>query len=159
LTPFLSKANDPRVVSVFSAGVHKPYKHLQDDVDLKKNYSLSNMASATGLYNDLAVDALSKINKSISYIHIAPGIVQTNWGKDLPFYIKPALPILFKFFGKTKEDCAEFMCKSIFNAQYKAPGYFLLDQYGNPTKKTSMHTTENVQFLWNHTEKVFRTKF
>jgi NAD(P)-dependent dehydrogenase (short-subunit alcohol dehydrogenase family) len=155
LTNHLLKAVDPRFVSVFSAGVHKPYTKFMEDADLKKYKSVDDMANATGLYNDFAVDALSQRNPQISYIHIAPGFVATNWGSDLPLFMKPVIKFLQRF-AKSKEDCAEFMCQTVFNPEYGAPGFYLLDEFARPTKKTNYHHPDNVEFLWNRTEQVLK---
>lgn len=44
---------DVRVLSVLSAGVHKPYEGYAADPSLKDTYSLSNAANAAGFYTDL----------------------------------------------------------------------------------------------------------
>lgn len=151
LNDLLQKSVDPRFVTVLSAGVHKPYQHFIEDPFLESNYSMKNMADAAGLYNDLGIAALSKRHSQISYIHIAPGFVSTNWGQDLPFYMKPLLS-LGKQFAKSKEDCAEFLCQTIFNPIYKAPGYYLLDEFGQPTKPTDYQHPDNIEVFWKHTE-------
>jgi NAD(P)-dependent dehydrogenase (short-subunit alcohol dehydrogenase family) len=155
LSDLLQKSVDPRFISVFSAGVHKPYGQFHLDTDLKKNFTLNNCVKATGMYNDFAVDALSQKFPSISFIHIAPGFISTGWGKELPSILKPLVNFA-KRWARSKEDCAEFMCQTIFNPNFKAPGYYLLDQYGQSTTKTELHLPENIQFVWNYTEECLR---
>lgn len=67
-------------MSILSAGVHSPYTNFSD-LGLVENYSLSNVANATGYYNDLAFDYLAEQQKDnqIQFIPAAPGIVATKW--------------------------------------------------------------------------------
>ncbi len=53
--PALRLSTDARVMSVFSAGVHRSYDEYRSDPDLKKDFSLSKAANAAGMYNDIAV--------------------------------------------------------------------------------------------------------
>lgn len=149
----MEKSVDPRFISVLSAGVHGVYEHFKEDPDLIKNFSLKNMADATGMYNDFAIHALREKYPKIAYFHIAPGYIATNWGKEMPALVKPVLNF-FKRFARTKEDCAEYMCQTIFTPGYKAPGMFYLNQYGYPTSITKLHTAENVETIWKHTEAI-----
>ena len=153
LRSHLQKSVDPRYISVLSGGVHNIYKSFKEDPDLVKNFSLINMANATGMYNDFACDALSQRYPDISFIHIAPGTIATNWGKEMPWYIKPILNVAKKYF-RTKEDCAEYLCQTIFKPDFKAPGSYILNQYASPAKITELHTRENVDLIWKHTESV-----
>ena len=78
MLPRLLKADNPKVQSVFSAGVHSPYELYKEDPELKQNYNLGNAANAPGFYNDLALDALSRLHPKASFTHIAPGYYRTN---------------------------------------------------------------------------------
>ena len=43
---------------------------------------------AAGFYNDLGLDSFARQpeNKNVTFIHAAPGFVNTNWGTELPWY-------------------------------------------------------------------------
>jgi hypothetical protein len=57
---------------------------------------LGNAANAAGLANDIAVDALSRQpgNERVLFVHAAPGVVATNWGTEMPFFIRAPLRAL-----------------------------------------------------------------
>jgi NAD(P)-dependent dehydrogenase (short-subunit alcohol dehydrogenase family) len=75
LLPLLKNSNSPRVLSVLSGGVHSVYSEYKNDPELKKNYSLVNAANSAGFYNDLMLDAFSRENPEVTFIHSAPGMV------------------------------------------------------------------------------------
>ena len=153
LLPLLNKSEDPRVISVFSAGVHKPYTDYNNDMELINNYDLSNAANACGMYNDIAVDKMSEENPNVSFIHIAPGIVKTDWGKELNFIFRGLAQTYLYFKGVTVEECAEAMCDSIYNEKFKAPGYFLLNKHAEPVNKCSEHDRAR-DIVWKKTNEV-----
>ena len=67
----------------------------------------------------------------------------------MPLYIKLPLRAIQYLFAKSVEDCAEFMCEPIFNEELKG-GFFLIDQYAQPTKKADLHDQAK-EFIWEHT--------
>ncbi|OQR80922.1 FabG domain-containing protein [Thraustotheca clavata] len=146
----------PRVLSVFSAGVHSPYHKYKEDPDLKNHYSLSNAANATGFYNDLMLDALSEEpeNQNVAFAHTAPGFVSTNWGTEMPWYVRTLFVRPLQFYGKTAHDCAEFMSDFLLQDKTPIPNFALLDQFGEPVEPTTMHTPEAKAFIRNHTLEV-----
>ncbi|ETV99687.1 hypothetical protein H310_07752 [Aphanomyces invadans] len=145
----------PRVLSVFSAGVHKPYEGYREDPDLRHSYTLQNAANAAGFYNDLMLDAWSQedANAGIAFAHAAPGIVATNWGTEMPWAVRMALKPLKHFLAKSPDDCAEFMCDFLLDASAFPPmsGVHLIDQHAGVAKKTSAHTPEAAAFIYHHT--------
>jgi NAD(P)-dependent dehydrogenase (short-subunit alcohol dehydrogenase family) len=84
---------DVRVLSVLSAGIHSAY--INDDIELKNNFSIANAANAGGFYNDIGLDKLSRQHKNISFIHAAPGFVNSNWGTEMPTLIRCKYIILY----------------------------------------------------------------
>jgi len=148
-----SKQTDVRVLTVLSAGFHSPYTKL-DDLDLKKNYSLSNAANAAGYYNDLAMDQLSREpgNENIAFIHVAPGFVNTNWGNDFPFYLRwPAQ--LLRPFGSSPAQCAANMMKGLTGDAMRR-GFHLMNSKGEETTTTKMHTDMYREAVWKHTNEL-----
>ncbi|EQC26262.1 hypothetical protein SDRG_15923 [Saprolegnia diclina VS20] len=129
----------PRVLSVFSAGVHSPYHKFRDDPDLKTHYSLSNAANACGFYNDLMLDAFAAdpANAAVAFAHTAPGFVSTNWGTEMPWFVRTLFIRPLQFYGKTSSDCAEFLSDFLLQeAAPDAPRVSLLNQFGEPTSPT-----------------------
>jgi NAD(P)-dependent dehydrogenase (short-subunit alcohol dehydrogenase family) len=114
LLPKLQQSSTPKVLSVFAAGVHPPYKDYIKEPRLKNNYSLTNAANACAMYNDIAVDQLSSTpgNENIYFGHIAPGLVNTNWGAQMPWVVqmlmKPIKPFL-----RSIDTCADYMCRRL----------------------------------------------
>ena len=76
LMPLLEKAEPARVVSVFGGGFEASIK--KDDLDLKHNYSVLNCALHSITMTSLAMEHLADNHKTLSFIHLFPGIVGTN---------------------------------------------------------------------------------
>lgn len=157
LLPALRTARSPRVLSVLSAGVHSPYEEYLTDPELIKNFSLKNAADAAGFYNDLALDALARQaeNKNITFVHAAPGFVNTNWGTELPFYLR-ALVRLGQPLGTSIDDCAEFMCGPLLSpdAEPRVLGEVqLIGSKGQPVAKTVLHEKAR-EAVWQHTQEL-----
>lgn len=159
LLPLLRASPSGRVLSVFSAGVHGPYEDYKKDPELKNNYTLSNAAIAPGLYNDLTLDSFARQpeNKNISFIHSAPGFVNTNWGTELNWFLR-GLVRAIQPLATSIEDCAEFMCLPLLSSdetQLEKNGQvILMSPKGEPAKKTKLHTDEAREFIWDHTQEV-----
>lgn len=151
--PHLRASSSPKVLSVLSAGVHDPYEFYKEDFELKQNYSLSNAANAACMYNDVAMESLSKdpLNKGILFIHAHPGFVNTNWGSEMPWYIRYPVRMLQPL-GRRSEDCAEFMCHPLLDPNSKG-GFLLMGQNANPVKKTKTHD-EAMPHIWKSTEEL-----
>lgn len=147
-------AHSGKVLSVFSAGVHKPYLSYKDDFELKKNYTLSDAANACGFYGDLGWDAFSRQagNEKVAFIHAAPGMVSSNWGTELPWYFKYTVRLLQALLARSIEDCGEVMCDPLFN--HKAGGLVMINENGNPTKLTDAHSDEARDIVFQNTMQV-----
>ena len=153
LTPKLSQSTDPRVMSILSGGVHSSFKGFKEDTGLETTYSNINAANCAGFYNDLAFDKLASISPEISWAHAAPGFVNTNWGTEMPWYIKGPVRFL-QIFGRSKELCGENMIKGM-DAGKK--GFNVVDQNGAINGKcTSLHSEEAKDVVFEHTQKVFK---
>ncbi len=90
-------------------------------------------------------------NIKITFIHAAPGFVATRWGTEMPWYIKGPVRALH-LFGRSTEDCGEAMCDPLFNHQQG--GLVLIDNNANPAKKTSSHSDEAREFVFQRTMEV-----
>lgn len=156
LRAVLASSQPARVLSVLSAGVHAPYAHVLHDPELKQHYSLKNAANAAGFYNDLCLDALARdaANGRISFIHAAPGFVNTRWGSELP-WLGRAMVRLLQPLGRSPEDCAEAMCDPLLRPD-AAPGLMLMNENAEPLPLCKGHTEDVRQFVWAHTQDVLR---
>jgi len=148
LIPLLQRKPEARVLSVLSGGLHKVYEDYKTDPALEKNYTLPNAANMAGFYNDLGLDSLSRQYTRMAFSHISPGIVNTNWGSELPWYYRGPIRALQPL-AKSPDDCAEFMCDALFNPAYKS-GFHILSQTCQPAKATPAHE-EAREFVWKHT--------
>jgi NAD(P)-dependent dehydrogenase (short-subunit alcohol dehydrogenase family) len=153
LAPAMSGAEDPRVLSVLSAGVHAPYTGYASDPELKFNYKLSNAANAAGFYNDIAVEALSKEHANIAFIHAAPGFVATNWGTELPWYFRGPVRAL-QCLGRSPDMAGEYLCSALLDEEYKG-GWSLMGQNAQKVTKTRLHD-EARDTVWANTKNVLK---
>jgi len=164
-TALLSDNNDVRSLSIFSGGVHSSFKDL-DDLDLTKNYTLSNAANAGGFYNDLAIDQMSRDNaylgtlvtdpkRGISYTHAAPGAVNTSWGKDFPWFLVGPLRLLQKVIAKSPEECAKLMIDNALVAPLRqGQGFHIMSETGGVAKVTDLHNDRYREAVWKHTNEL-----
>jgi len=153
LLKLLQATPNAKVLSVFSAGVHSSYASYQDDTELKNNYTLKNAADAAGSYNDLGLDAFSREFPSVAFIHTAPGMVNTNWGTEMPWLLKGVIRVIQPVLGKSIYDCAELMCQPLFDPNLTG-GFHLRGESAQTVKATSIHTDDAVQFIWKHINEV-----
>jgi NAD(P)-dependent dehydrogenase (short-subunit alcohol dehydrogenase family) len=140
LLPALRKGTSPRVLSVLAAGAHSPYTHWRDDFELKTHYTLSAAAEAACLYNDCAAEALSlqPENAGITFVHAAPGFIATNWGTEMPSWVRTLL-VPAKWFARSLYDCGEFMAAPLLQPQPPGGGWKLMGAEGQPAPPTSAH--------------------
>eukprot|EP00048_Salpingoeca_helianthica_P015573 m.227462 g.227462 ORF g.227462 m.227462 type:complete len:323 (+) comp17220_c0_seq1:179-1147(+) len=151
LAPAMSTARDARVLSVLSAGVHSPFTGYKTDPELKTTYSLTNAANAAGFYNDIAAEMLAKEHPSISFTHAAPGAVKTNWGTEMPWYLRGPIRALQCLF-RSPETAGEYLSSAIFDDEYRG-GWFLMGQNAQHVSKTNIHD-EARESVWAHTTQV-----
>eukprot|EP01039_Chlorochromonas_danica_P005544 gene5544-6107_t len=148
LLPLLrSGGGEGKVMSVLSGGVHKEYKQFEEDFDLQHNYTLENAANAAGFYNDLVLDGFSKEkeNDKILFLHAAPGIISSNWGREMPWYIRLMVRGLQAVIGRSIDDCGTAMASPLL--EMSGNGFYTVDQYGNEEKKlTILHKEDTVKF-------------
>ena len=153
LLPNLRQSDDARVLSVLSAGVHGTYAHWRGDPEVKSHYSLKAAADSAGFYNDLAAEALSRENPTVSFSHAAPGFVNTNWGTELPTVIRCCIRCLQPL-GASPATCAEFMCSALLDPARKG-GFHLLSPSAEVALPRPEHNAAR-DFIWAHTKSVLR---
>ena len=81
LLPLLNKAPTPRVLSVLAGGQER--RLMTDDLGLKNNYSLLNVVNQTTTMHTLALEQIAKTNPSVSFVHVFPGWVCTDFVEKL----------------------------------------------------------------------------
>jgi NAD(P)-dependent dehydrogenase (short-subunit alcohol dehydrogenase family) len=150
--------NDVRVMSVLSGGKHKPYKDYAIDPELKKNFSLSNAATAAGFYNDIAVESLAREHPNLAFSHVYPGIVDTAWGSNFNPFMRGVMWVLKKAFAISPEECASRISVALVDPAYKAAaagggaGFHIL-AIDKPAKVTPLQDTAR-EAVWKHTLEV-----
>jgi hypothetical protein len=77
-----------RVMSVLGAGIGS--RIIENDLDLKNNFSLSNCGAHCGVMTDLMIERFAATNSETSFVHTAPGVVRTNLGSGLPTCVRAA---------------------------------------------------------------------
>ena len=155
LLPLLEKAEPGgRVLTVLSAGVHGTYDGWREDTGLSAaNYSMKNAADIAGFYNDLWMDTMAREHPKLSFIHSAPGFVNTNWGTELPVVLR-GLVRCIQPLGASPSTCAEFMCASLFDPDM-ASGFHLRSPKFEAAEPRPEHE-EARELVWEHTMEVVR---
>jgi NAD(P)-dependent dehydrogenase (short-subunit alcohol dehydrogenase family) len=161
-----SMPGGPVVMSILSGGIHSPYKKYDSDPELKISYSIKNAADAAGYYNDLFFDKLAKNpeNKTVNFVHAAPGFVASNWGTEMPSFLRGPIRLMQKMGGKSTDKCASFMIKPIVQSlkgqmELKRPnggdeGVFIMNEDGTAGNLSKGHTNEAVESVWGATKDV-----
>ena len=154
-------------MSILSGGVHSPFQGYKTDPELKDTYSIKNAADMAGYYNDLFFDALAKRsnNGSINFIHSCPGFVNSNWGTEMPWYLKGVIRCMQPL-GKSTSECAEFMVDPVLRSatgqeMIDRPngdfdGVFIMHEDATASKLTKAHTEDAVSSVWKTTAEVLR---
>jgi len=141
----LEKANEEgqeaRVMTVLAAGHGKPLE--AEDLGLKKNYTLVASARQPPTYNDLIVEEYAIRHPKMSFIHITPGWVSTNIGRDMHWSLKPVLSAI-SVFSKSINDCGEYMLSALVSPQYKH-GAFHLTDHGEPVPATETYVSDDAR--------------
>jgi NAD(P)-dependent dehydrogenase (short-subunit alcohol dehydrogenase family) len=150
-------AASPRVLTVLTAGMHPPYVHYKEDPEVKHHYSLKNAADACCMYNDCAMDALSRAqgNEGITFIHAAPGMVNSNWGTEMPAPIRWLVRLGQPVFGTSVTAIGEWLSEPLLRPVEagKRGGFQLVGSRAQPVDKTSLHE-EAREPVWAHTLEV-----
>ena len=172
LLPSLRESTKPKgavVLTVLSGGVHGVYKKMEEDVDLKKNYSVKNAADAAGYYTDLGFDslALKEENEGIQFVHAAPGFINTNWGTEFNVVLRTLVRCM-QVLGRDASDCAEYLLSpSVFASDVpesgegsgglperldgRKEGIHIIGEKGQAWSLTKGHTDSAKEVLWKHT--------
>jgi hypothetical protein len=177
-TPCPVMPGGPVVLSVLSGGVHSPYVKYRSDPELRDHYSVVNAANFAGYYTDLFLDKLASFpnNSGVNFVHAAPGFVRTNWGTEMPSYLRGPIRMMQRLGGKSPKKCAEYMVGPILkcgtgadiglalpsgggrgadaNADGRRRGVYILNEDGTSGKLTKGHTPEAMEDVWRTTKDV-----
>jgi len=145
LIPLLKKAEEEgqevRVMSVLSPGSGGPLD--ADNLGVKKKYTFSESRKHTTTYNDLMVEEYASRHPKMSFIHIFPGFVNTNIGKNLHWTMRPLMS-LANIIGTSLDDCGQYMLSALVSPEYRQGAYHL-DSRADPMSPEKIHTSEEAR--------------
>lgn len=145
--------NNSKIMSILSAGEHQPYL-LKNDLSLINNYTLSDVANACGFYTDLIFDYYNNDiinNKGISWLHVHPGNVKTNWGNNLSVLERFVAKII-QLNAISADKCANNLSKIFYNETISKGGFYLIGKHGKLVSKTESHSSEWSNEIYKHTK-------
>lgn len=162
LMPLVSAAaekdNQARVVSVLAPGNEGPLQ--EDDLDLKKKYTMLNFNRHIVEFNSLAVVRFANLYPKVSFTHAHPGIVSTKIDRDLPWWIRAPIKPIFKVFAQSADDSAEkFFYLGYSGSDYKTGSHIVdanLKDLKAPAENKGFLTKELQDKVWDHTEQSFK---
>ena len=143
LAPLMSKSDDPRVLTVLSAGAHPSYAGYAEDPYLEKHYGQKAAADLTSFYSDLWVDWAAAEMPKATFVHACPGFVATNWGTDMPTPVRWLIRGLQATVARDASKCAELIGQGLLSPELKG-GARHIGEYGQPVPRTSLHTPDAV---------------
>jgi len=153
LLPLLLNAAQPRVLSILSAGMHKPYPSWERDF-LTKKASMSGRTFAAGFYNDCACSALARLHPKLTLIHAFPGFVRTNWYLELPSGVRCMAKQMMKG-GKDLRDCGEWMAYPLLQPELASGGCFLRNEHAGTEKPTALFDDAACDGVWAKSVAIF----
>ncbi|KAL4886726.1 hypothetical protein BJY04DRAFT_204873 [Aspergillus karnatakaensis] len=118
-----ASATPSRVISIYGGGFEFPINTA--DLDLKHSFSLLNAYKHSITMTSLAMEHLSQIHPSVSFIHAYPGLVGTNiYSNSFPAPIAAVYnyglwPLLWPF-SVGLEECGERHLFHLSSARYPA---------------------------------------
>lgn len=101
LLPLLTAGPSSRIVSIHGAG--REGRLIEDDLELRDNFSMRNAAMHTCTMNTLALEEIAATHPTISCVHVFPGVVITHGygilAEDFPaplrwLFMRLAIPLL-----------------------------------------------------------------
>lgn len=145
---------EARILSVLSAGVHSRYEGFEHDFTLENTYSISNAANAAGMYNDAGFEALSvKKHPDAIMVHACPGFVNTNWGTEMPAFVRSMIRPLQSLFATSLEKCGENLTEGLLAIE--KPGFHLMNEKGEQISHSKVkHTETERDVIWEKTLEV-----
>ncbi|KAG8984193.1 hypothetical protein FRB94_006274 [Tulasnella sp. JGI-2019a] len=133
-----AEGQEARVMSILDA--QRGDVLNEDDLGLKKNYSLKAAAGQSITYNNLMVEEYAQRYPQISFTHIFPGSVKTSATRNLHWSLKPLAKVLSLTFTSL-QDCGEWMLYPLLSSSYREGGFFM-DNHGDPVPQEKIKTSE-----------------
>jgi NAD(P)-dependent dehydrogenase (short-subunit alcohol dehydrogenase family) len=152
-----------KVLTILSANAHKKYDRYDTDFELKDSYSVQNAADAAGFYTDAGFESLANEFPSVSFCHANPGLVNTNWGSEFPWYIRAPVRVLQPLMGRSLEQSGEMLTEGLLNLPAPQEGadvdnnknknFFLMNKDGALIANADgiKHTPEERNVIWSKT--------
>ncbi|KAF7187210.1 NmrA-like family domain-containing oxidoreductase notO [Pseudocercospora fuligena] len=159
LLPHLSPS--ARVISILAGG--QEGKIFEEDLDLKRNYSIGNAAGQMASFTTLTFDHLAKENEGMGFVHVFPGLTQTgSLGRSakgilamfLRWIVEPVLGVLV---AKKPEEVGERMLYYGTTEEF-AKGSWALDWDGTPKEVDALKEYRRRGFaekVAEHNERTF----
>ncbi|KAG8854006.1 hypothetical protein FRB96_007869 [Tulasnella sp. 330] len=147
LMPLLEEAKtqgqEVRVMSVLDST--RGAQLQEDNLGLKRTYSLAAAAGQGITYNNLMVEEYSRRYPQMSFTHIFPGLINTplvTRGTHRAF--KPIVNGLLSVLATSRQDCGEWMLYPLLNPAYRQ-GAFYLDNHADPVPHQKIITSEGAR--------------
>ncbi|KAH9476303.1 Oxidoreductase [Psilocybe cubensis] len=163
LLPALTKAkdSDEKVAAMSVLGAGNGGTILEDDLHLKKNYSISNAAAAAQAYSDMMIESFSERAPGLTFIHSSPGFVRTAIGASSPStalrWSMKVLGPLTRPFSVSADECSQYMWHAIYSTANK-PGPWRIGPSGEDLeKKNYVGSDKQRKLVWDHTEEVINS--
>jgi NAD(P)-dependent dehydrogenase (short-subunit alcohol dehydrogenase family) len=165
LLPLLKRAAEgpapalSSLVSVLAAGLEGPIN--KNDISLKTTYSLRACANHATTMNSLAIQTLAKENPGITFVHSAPGGVQTNLVRGLGKWGKMAVENTYFLWRRWAVPIQESGERHLWAAtsESTAKGGAVLIGADSSVKTSElvkkMKEDGTEKLVWDHTNEVF----
>ncbi|KAG8894994.1 hypothetical protein FRC01_012624 [Tulasnella sp. 417] len=144
LVPLLDNASnageEARVLNILGAGKGGPVD--ASDLGLKNNYSVIAAAKQGCTYNDIFVAEYSSRHPNISFMHLAPGWINTPIVRGLPWYLRTFAPAFALIGARSVSSCGEYLTWALLNPEYKTGGYWL-GPNGDPVDEATLHVNDD----------------
>jgi len=147
------KGEPARVMSVLDGKRGNPSTINWNDLDLKTSFSLAKAADHCLTFTDIVYQRFAEKNPSIGFIHAYPGLVNSNLGKQNPWYLKAAMWPLMKTVSVSTQNAGEWLFSGL-TSPATATGLHFMDDHGDLLAKKPTATPEQVETVWNHAEKM-----
>ena len=160
--PALEAAESPRVISILAGG--KEIMIEEDNLDLRKKFSLSASNGYRASMTSLAFEVLSSQHPSVSFLHVFPGIVATPLlKKSMGSVAGTILGLLTKPISISAEESGEWMTwlstSPTFTPKNSGQGAYILNHDGkDATNQSLMAQLREKGFpgiVWKHTQDTF----
>ena len=153
---------------------------IEDDLELKRNFSLRNCAKHSVTMTSLAFEQLAKTNPGTAFLHCSPGGVETNAARNLGGVtgklLQIATPLLRPWMVPLEESgerqlytvtAPAFAAKNVADQKanvgidgMKGSGAYLVGSDNGPTGKLKLmkdlREKRTGEKVWEHTLEVFR---